>query len=201
MQPDRITVVVTGNPIGENGGTIPELQEDGDVEVVTSTGIQCGGRDDDNDNDNNDSNNDQNDNTNNDSTDTTDTTDTSDTTVDDTVDVTQDTAETTTAQDTTGADSLLDADANRPEADAFRCDFFLRAVRDDTGALRDQYQGNEPIVQRFEQCLSEDVLADTIPDRKLPFTGGMPLLGLAAIGLAAIVAGSSVLRAVTRRGG
>ncbi len=46
----------------------------------------------------------------------------------------------------------------------------------------------------------DQILADTIPLRELPFTGGVPLLGLAAIGLAAIVAGSSVLRAVTRRG-
>jgi uncharacterized repeat protein (TIGR01451 family) len=46
-----------------------------------------------------------------------------------------------------------------------------------------------------------DVITDTIPDRKLPFTGGMPLLGLAAIGLASLVAGASVLRAVTRRRG
>jgi hypothetical protein len=102
-----------------------------------------------------------------------------------------DTEETTTANN---PDSVRDADA-------FRCEFFLRAVRDDRGALRDQYVGDELIVQRFEQCLSEDVLADTIPDRKLPFTGGMSLLFLAAIGLAAIVAGVSVLRAVMRRGG
>lgn len=87
------------------------------------------------------------------------------------------------------------------DADAFRCDFFLRVVRDEQGALRDQYEDDELIVQRFERCLSEDVLADTFPDRKLPFTGGMSLLFLGAIGLAAIVAGISVLRAVMRRGG
>jgi hypothetical protein len=72
-------------------------------------------------------------------------------------------------------------------------------VRDDRGgALRDQYRDDELIVQRFERCLSGDVLADTIPNRKLPFTGGMSLLFLGAIGLAATVAGVSVLRAVTR---
>jgi hypothetical protein len=77
----------------------------------------------------------------------------------------------------------------------------LRVVRDDTGALHDQYRRDEAIVQRFEQCLSENVLADTIPNRALPFTGGMSLLFLGAIGLAAIVAGAAVLRAVMRRGG
>jgi hypothetical protein len=105
-------------------------------------------------------------------------------------------AETTTAETTTAdnADSMRDAHA-------FRCEFFLRVVRDDSGALKGQYSGDEVIVQRFEQCISEDVFAKTIPDRKLPFTGGMPLLGLAAIGLASLVAGASVLRAVTRRRG
>jgi hypothetical protein len=43
------------------------------------------------------------------------------------------------------------------------------------------------------------VLAATIPDKLLPNTGGMPLVGLAAIGLAAVVAGVFVLRAVITR--
>jgi hypothetical protein len=102
---------------------------------------------------------------------------------------------------TTAADAnALNANTNRPNSGNFRCEFFLRTVTDDTGALRAQYRGDEQIVQRFEQCLSEDVLADTIPNRALPFTGGMSLLILGAIGLAAIVAGAAVLRAVTRRG-
>jgi hypothetical protein len=100
---------------------------------------------------------------------------------------------------TTAADANLNAAANRPDSGSFRCEFFLRTVTDDQGALRDQYRGNEQIVQRFEQCLSENVLADTIPNRALPFTGGMSLLFLGAIGLAAIVAGAAVLRAVMRR--
>ncbi len=83
------------------------------------------------------------------------------------------------------------------DADAFRCEFFLRAVRDDRGALRDQYVGDELIVQRFEQCLSEDVLAATIPDRRLPFTGG-PLLpfggGLLLVVAAAVLAGRIIRR-------
>jgi hypothetical protein len=91
---------------------------------------------------------------------------------------------------------------NSSDSGARQCEFFLRVVRDDRGgALRDQYVGDELIVQRFEQCLSGDVLADTIPNRKLPFTGGMPLvIFLAGIGLAAIAAGVSVLRAVMRHG-
>ena len=43
----------------------------------------------------------------------------------------------------------------------------------------------------------EGVLAATIPDKVLPFTGGVPLPGLAALGLAAV--GVSVLRAVLSR--
>jgi hypothetical protein len=115
------------------------------------------------------------------------------------------TSETTTstaaaAQEATTADNN-NADGARG-ADAFRCEFFLRSVSDDRGgALRDQYRDDELIVQRFEQCVSGDVLVDTIPDRKLPFTGGMPLLGLAAIGLVSLIAGAAVLRAVMRRAG
>jgi hypothetical protein len=101
------------------------------------------------------------------------------------------------AQEVTAADDNRNADGVRG-AESFRCEFFLRVVRDDRGALRDQYRDDEVVVQRFEQCLSEDVLADTIPNRNLPFTGGMPLLFLGAIGLAAIVAGVSVLRAALR---
>jgi hypothetical protein len=102
--------------------------------------------------------------------------------------------EATTANDGSNADSVR-------EADAFRCDFFLRVVSDENGALRAQYldgdRDDELIVQRFEQCLSEDVLADTIPDRKLPFTGG-PFLpfgaGLLLLVAAAVLAGRIIRR-------
>jgi hypothetical protein len=118
------------------------------------------------------------------------------------------TSETTTstadaAQEVTAADNNNNADRARG-ADSFRCDFFLRQVSDENGVLFRQYtdgdREDELIVQRFEQCVSGDILVDTIPDRKLPFTGGMPLLGLAAIGLVSLIAGVAVLRAVLRRG-
>jgi hypothetical protein len=110
--------------------------------------------------------------------------------------------QTTTAQDqtineTTAADANLDASANRPDADNFRCEFFLRVVRDDRGALRRQYRDDELIVQRFEQCVSADVLADTIPDRKLPFTGGPSLPfggGALLLVIAAVLAGRIIRR-------
>ena len=123
------------------------------------------------------------------------------------------------AQETTATDSTATSTANpvqeattaNSNADrmrdegSFRCDSFLRQVSDETGALRAQYRDgdrdDELIVQRFEQCLSGDVLAETIPDRNLPFTGGMPLLFLGAIGIASLIAGAAVLRAVMRRAG
>ena len=111
----------------------------------------------------------------------------------------------TAAQEATTADADSNAGESVREADNFRCEFFLRTARDDTGALRAQYRDgdrdDELIVQRFEQCVAGDVLADTIPDRRLPFTGGMPLLGLSALGLASLVVGGAMLRAVMRREG
>lgn len=104
------------------------------------------------------------------------------------------------AQEATTAEANSNADGARG-ADSFRCEFFLRQVSDERGGLLNQYRGDELIVQRFEQCLSGDVLVDTIPDRRLPFTGGMPLLGLAVIGLVSMIAGAAVLRAVMRRAG
>jgi hypothetical protein len=118
------------------------------------------------------------------------------------------TAQTTTPDTSTASPAAEDTtlqEAANPNANtnvnrdgSFQCELFLRTVRDGRGALRAQY---ETMVQRFEQCLSGNVLADTIPNRNLPFTGGMSLLALAAIGLASLVAGAAVLRAVMRRGG
>jgi hypothetical protein len=57
-------------------------------------------------------------------------------------------------------------------------------VRDDRGNARHQYQGDELIVRRFERCLSEDVLADTIVKGKIPGTGGPSPLLVVALGAA-----------------
>jgi hypothetical protein len=38
------------------------------------------------------------------------------------------------------------------------------------------------------------LLADTIHNRNLPFTSGLPPLGLATVGLGALIAGISVMR-------
>jgi hypothetical protein len=117
------------------------------------------------------------------------------------------TAQTTTPDTSTASPAAEDTtlqEAANPNANtnvnrdgSFQCELFLRTIRDGRGAVGAQY---ESVVQRFEQCLSGNVLADTIPNRNLPFTGGMSLLLLAAIGLAALVAGAAVLRAVMRRG-
>jgi hypothetical protein len=182
-------------PLNERGGD--RQLDNGGLTVATSTGIECAS-DNDGGNDGGDGGGDGGDGGDGDGNPTNPT---------NPVTPAQDTTTPTTTSDlntaspaeTTAADAnALNADVNRPDAENFRCDLFLRVVRDDRGALRDQYQGDELIVQRFEQCLSEEVLADTFPDRDLPFTGGMSLLFLAAIGLAAIVAGVSVLWAVTR---
>jgi hypothetical protein len=51
-----------------------------------------------------------------------------------------------------------------------------------------------------DQYAKANVIAATIPKKPLPFTGGIPLHGLfAVLGLAAIVAGVFVLRAVMSR--
>ena len=46
----------------------------------------------------------------------------------------------------------------------------------------------------------DDVVADTIPDDKLPETGGVPLLGLAILGLSVLGAGAAIVRATDPRG-
>jgi uncharacterized repeat protein (TIGR01451 family) len=57
------------------------------------------------------------------------------------------------------------------------------------------------IASADDEQYKDKVIAATIPDKVLPNTGGMPLLGLAALALASVVAGASVLRAGTRRRG
>jgi hypothetical protein len=163
---------------------------------------------------------DNNDNNSNDSTNTTDTT--TDTVTDDVT--TQQTAtdptssadpnssasaDAQTADDFTGANGANGVD--RAEG-AFRCELFLR-VEDDNGfdgrfgrrhhaGFLQYFDGDEDLlVQRIEQCREREVLADTIPDRRLPGTGGPPLALLAAgvLLVSGLGAGASVFRAGTRR--
>ncbi len=109
------------------------------------------------------------------------------------------TAETTTANDTLNslAETTTADNANGSNSDNFRCESFLHVVRDDNGALRNQYRGNQLVEHRFEQCLSGDVLANTIPNRRLPFTGGPPLPlagGLLLLVALAVLAGRIIRR-------
>jgi hypothetical protein len=99
--------------------------------------------------------------------------------------------ETTTADGTATID-----DANRPNSDDFRCESFLRAVSDDRGALKAQYRGDQLVEHRFQQCLSGNVLTNTIPNRNLPFTGGPPLFaaGLICLWIAALGIVTRVLK-------
>jgi hypothetical protein len=107
-----------------------------------------------------------------------------------------------TANDLTGAE--------RAEG-SFRCELFLR-IEDDNGfdgrfgrrhaGFLQYFDGDEDLlVQRIEQCREREVIADTIPRRDLPDTGGSPLALLAAgvLLVSGLVAGASVLRAATRR--
>jgi hypothetical protein len=50
--------------------------------------------------------------------------------------------------------------------------------RRDFSGRRQYFDGfdEDLLVQRIEQCREREVLAGTIPDRKLPDTGGPPLL-------------------------
>ena len=125
---------------------------------------------------------------------------------------------TTSGADTTGTtagvtaveeDTSSDGGALRTDADAFRCEELLRVFRSSgnrqvSGSSGDrQYNDSDAVVtQRVETCLAAEVDRDTIPKGgSLPFTGGPYSLGLAAIGLACVVAGASVLRAGIRRRG
>ncbi len=78
------------------------------------------------------------------------------------------------------------------DADEFRCEFFLHVVRNDRGNVRSQY--DEQITRRFERCLSKDVIPGTIVRRKLPATGGVPLLVLGFPAIALVGAGILLAR-------
>ncbi len=192
-----IRIDVTGAPIGVNGRD-ETLGESGDVEAVTSTDVQRDGGGSGNGGDA-DGGGDGGDGAaqqtppptqaqqTNPPTGTTDPNATTDPTATDPA-ATDPVADDVTAQD--AGDS-----ANREGS--FQCEFFLRAVRDDRGALKAQYRGDEVVIQRFEQCLEADVLADTIPDKTLPFTGGpsLPFGG----GVLLLVTGAALALRMFRR--
>jgi hypothetical protein len=95
--------------------------------------------------------------------------------------------------ETTSSANAQTADVNR-DADEFRCEFFLHVVRDVRGNVRRQYQDDEQITRRFERCLSKDVIPGTIVKRKLPATGGVPLLVLGFPAIALVGAGILLAR-------
>ena len=89
---------------------------------------------------------------------------------------------------TSSADELT-ADVPR-DADEFRCKFFLHEVRGVRGNVRNQYLNS----RRVERCLSKDVIPGTIVKRRLPPTGGVPLLVLGFPAIALVGAGILVAR-------
>jgi hypothetical protein len=91
---------------------------------------------------------------------------------------------------TSSADELT-ADVPR-DADEFRCNFFLHEVRDVRGNVRRQYQDLN--TRRFERCLSNDVIPGTIVKRRLPATGGVPLIVLGFPAIALVGAGILLAR-------
>jgi LPXTG-motif cell wall-anchored protein len=76
------------------------------------------------------------------------------------------------------------------DADEFRCKFFLHEVRGVRGNMRSQYLNS----RRVERCLSKDVIPGTIVKRRLPATGGVPLLVLGFPAVALVGAGILVAR-------
>ena len=91
---------------------------------------------------------------------------------------------------TSSADELT-ADVPR-DADEFRCELFLHEVRDVRGNVRSQYE--DLSTRRFERCLSKDVIPGTIVKRRLPATGGVPLLVLGFPAIALVGAGILLAR-------
>lgn len=124
------------------------------------------------------------------------------------------TAETSTASASATADATADAEAQTAEdltgaergSGSFRCELFLR-IEDGNGfddrffrrhaGLRQYFDGNEDLlVQRIEECREREVLADTIPDKRLPDTGGSSLALFAAgvLLVSGLAAGASIIR-------
>lgn len=184
-------------------GSGDDVLSDRGVEVVTSEGIQCGGGDGGNgDGDDGGDGDDTGDGggTGSGATETT-------TVAEATTPISG--AEATTSNTEANAADLGDVD--RAEG-AFRCELFLRVEegdgfdgrfgRRDFAGWHQYFDGDEDLlVQRIEECRERAVLADTIPDRNLPDTGGSPLALFAASALlvTGLGLGASVFRAGTRR--
>ena len=80
------------------------------------------------------------------------------------------------------------------------CDELLQRFRNRSSG---QYLTNEAFLEsdvedRIEVCLAQEVIDDTGSDDDLPDTGGLPLLGIAVLGIASVFAGASVIRGVGR---
>jgi hypothetical protein len=97
------------------------------------------------------------------------------------------------ADTTTSSADAQTADVNR-DAEEFRCEFFLHEVRDVRGNVRRQYRDDELNSRRIERCLSRDVIPGTIVKRRLPATGGVPLLVLGFPAIALVGAGILLAR-------
>lgn len=80
------------------------------------------------------------------------------------------------------------------------CDDLLqrsRSINGNGGQYGDGF-ADADVQARIVVCLEQEVINNTAADEELPDTGGLPLLGLAVLGLASTVAGASVIRGARR---
>lgn len=86
------------------------------------------------------------------------------------------------------------------ELDELECEELLREFRSTDGG---QYEDTADFAtvdvrERVLVCLEREIVKGTGTGDDLPKTGGLPLLGLAALGLASVVVGASVIRGARR---
>lgn len=86
------------------------------------------------------------------------------------------------------------------DTDNLECDELLQQFRSKGD---DQYGDEDLFVdvdvrKQLIVCLEEEVVGNTAADEQLPDTGGLSLLGLAALGLVSAVVGASVIRGARR---
>lgn len=83
---------------------------------------------------------------------------------------------------------------------ALDCDDLLERLRDrEEGQYADRGFATSAVEARIDECREQEVIDETDTDENLPDTGGLPLLGIAVLGLASVVAGASVIRGAGRR--